>query len=353
VRFRNLVDTAQAALRSDHPGVPHEALLAPLRALEGDVEFWRHGAAGLAVFASASGVRIVRLPRPVPDVAVVAATFLVRPLLRIATWPGRFQVLSVTRRAVRLFEGDRDWIGEIPLAEGVPRRIEDAIAGRAGERSDGSGQDGPPAAAADGPRGRGGARTGDGDRRHGTLSDAIDPDVAHFFREVDRGVLEHHSRPSDLPLVLLGLPENLGPFRALSRNPARFETGIEVDPSSLDDATLRARAWAVIEVAERERIDALLERFGAAQARGAALDRLDPLGEAAAQGRIETLLIEAPPLPAEGSSGMADGEPVEAAVTDDALDALAEQVLRTGGALVEVPPGRLASPVRAAAILRY
>ena len=46
----------------------------------------------------------------------------------------------------------------------------------------------------------------------------MDLDAERFFRAVDRAVLEHHSRPSGLPLILAALPEHHSLFRPLSEN---------------------------------------------------------------------------------------------------------------------------------------
>jgi hypothetical protein len=37
---------------------------------------------------------------------------------------------------------------------------------------------------------------------HGGKKDEADIDAERFFRAIDRAVLEHHSRPSGLPLML-------------------------------------------------------------------------------------------------------------------------------------------------------
>src|SRR3546814_15834308 len=68
--------------------------------------------------------------------------------------------------------------------------------------------------------------------RHGASDskrDAIDAETERFFRAVDRAVLEHHSRPGGLPLLLAALPEHHHLFRNISDNPQLMEPGIDVD----------------------------------------------------------------------------------------------------------------------------
>ncbi len=351
VRFRNLVGRAEAVLREHAPQRDPAPLLDPLRALEADAGFWRHGAEGLAVFVDADGsLRTLRLPRALPERVAVGDAFLVRPLLRALDDAGRFQVLCLTRREVRLLEGDRDGLDEVELAPEVPATIERTIASTDGTPPDPGAQPGPPVASAGGQRGRGGTRTGTIDHRHGAATDAVDPDVEIFFRTVDRTVFEHHSRPTGLPLVVVGVADNLGPFRALSRNPCRLDPGVEADPSALDAERLCALAWPLVRDREEARIAETLDRWGAARTHGLATDTIGQASAAAADGRVETLLVEAPPAPAEGAAPSGDAFRT---ADDDAIDALGEQVLRTGGELRVLPPGRLGGAVRAAAILRW
>src|SRR3546814_5763577 len=66
--------------------------------------------------------------------------------------------------------------------------------------------------------------------RHGASDskrDAIDAETERFFRAVDRAVLEHHSRPGGLPLLLAALPEHHHLFRKISDNPQLMERSEE------------------------------------------------------------------------------------------------------------------------------
>ena len=55
---------------------------------------------------------------------------------------------------------------------------------------------------------------------YGTASapDLLDNEAERFFREVDHGILEHHSRLTGLPLLLAALPENQTLYRRVSHN---------------------------------------------------------------------------------------------------------------------------------------
>ena len=68
---------------------------------------------------------------------------------------------------------------------------------------------------------------------HGSKKDEVDVDADRFFRAVDRAVLEHHSRPSGLPLILAALPEHHNLFRQVSQNSFLLVDGIDIHPDAL------------------------------------------------------------------------------------------------------------------------
>jgi len=121
IRFRNHIRALDASLRQRHDAAMVDALLAPLHDLAADARFWTQTLDGLAVMASPAGMRWWRLQRPVPEVAIAARSWHLKPLLRILQSADRFQVLALTRHTVRLIEGNRDVLDEIELHPDVPR----------------------------------------------------------------------------------------------------------------------------------------------------------------------------------------------------------------------------------------
>src|SRR3546814_5507530 len=97
--------------------------------------------------------------------------------------------------------------------------------------------------------------------RHGAgdaKQDAVGVDTERFFRAVDRAVLEHHSRPDGLPLLLAALPEHQPLLRKLSDNPQLLDAGIDVDPAALSLDELRERAWALVLPRYLDRLEGLV-----------------------------------------------------------------------------------------------
>jgi hypothetical protein len=359
IRFRNLLKELENSFGDRARSEESLSILARLRDLADDGEFWNHAQDGLAVFAAPGFFRTFRLQRPVEQLAIVAKSFHVKPMLRIVQSAGRFQVLALNRRTVRLFEGDRDVLDEIALDDGVPRIIDEALSEDAAGRpssADASKVAEPSGGAHERVNLRAGNKSGGVHRSHNDTKDTANLEVERFFRAVDRAVIEHHSKPSGLPLVLAALPEYHSPFRSLSHNRQLISNGIEINPEALSTDDLRARAWELILPEYEARLAVLVDRFGAAHGTGLAADRLDDVAKAAVGGRVDTLLLDASrkiPGRLDRQSGVVRRDDIENSMIDDALDDLAECVLQAGGNVVIVPTERMPSQTGLAAIYRY
>lgn len=344
IRFRNLTDRLEASLQRTYPARDIEALLGRFRALAEDAPFWTRTLDGLAVLATSDLFKVYRLQRPVPEFAVVADSFHTKPLLRILQSADRYHILALSRQDMKLFEGNRDALDEIEPAPGVPRALDQVVDEDSGpERK---------ARVYGGPAARGGIT------RHGTdkEQDALDAATERFFRAVDEAVLESYSRPSGIPLLLAALPANQHAFRAVSRNPFLAAEAIDTAPNALSVESLRERAWQLIQPRYLERLSGLVDRYRARHGTGLAAENLDEIAAAVAAGRVEVLLVEAErqiPGVFDAATGTLAAAELEHPGVDDALDDLAEQVLKSGGEVVVVPAERMPATTGAAAIYRF
>lgn len=344
IRFRNLVKTMERSLHESYAVEDVQPLLNPFRALADDHDFWNTTRDGLAVLGAAGFFRVYRLERPVPEVANVAHSFHTKPLMRIVQSADRYQVLGLDLQKIKLFEGNRDALEEVEPATGVPRTITAALGEELTE---------PHQTVASYGAGAGGAAMHHG---HGARKDEVDIDTERFFRAVDRAVLEHHSRPSQLPLLLAALPEHHAAFHRISRNPFLLEAGLETHPDALDVEALRERAWKAVEPQYLARLADLVESFGTGMSKGLGAEDPAEVAEAAVAGRVATLLIDADrhlPGRIDAVTGAVEADELSNAGVDDVLDDLGEIVLRAGGQLVVVPAERMPTSTGVAAIYRY
>lgn len=343
IRYRNLLKALEQSLRQKYRTKEIRPLLEPFGAVADDPDFWNHTLDGLAVMGAPGLFRVYRLQRPVPELAVVAESFHIKPLLRILQSADGYQVLGISRQAIQLFEGNRDRLDALELAPGVPATLTEALGA---ERTE-------PHLTVASYGGTEGAAMRHG---HGGRKDEVDKDTERFFVAVDRAVLERHSRPSGLPLILAGLVEHHSVFRRISRNPFLLDEGVEVHPDALALDALRERVWQVLEPRYLARLAGFVEAFGTARARGLGGDDLAAIAAATVAGRVQTLLVEAGRQEA-GRIDPATGRIAFAELThpevDDVLDDLGELVLKMGGQIVVVPGERMPTQTGAAAIYRY
>ncbi|MEL7558118.1 hypothetical protein [Stutzerimonas chloritidismutans] len=349
IRFKHLVRELEDSLKQQGHGDQAKALLKPFQDLMNDPDFWNSNRDGLAVFGATDYFEVFRLQRSVPELAVANDRMHLKPLLRIAQSADRYQILAITLNSVRLFEGNRDGIDEVRLGDGVPKTLEEALGrdltekgqtgfpqgySRASERGD-------PMQVESGGAGR---------------QEEIDRDRERFFREVDRAILEHHSRKSRLPLILAALPEHQFHFRKLSHNDFMLPDGIESDASLLSHDELQQKSWMVMQPRYMKRLEGFINQYGVSHGQGLATDQLEQIGQATLEGRVATLLVEAErqiPGFVDKQQGKAVAVQDGSATTPDLLDELTIWTLEQGGEVIAVPTERMPTESGAAAIYRY
>ena len=346
IRFKNLVKVLKESILKQFQKDEVRPLLEPFLALADDRDFWNHTLDGLAVLGAKGIFRVYKLQRPVAELAVVADSFHTKPLIRILQSADRYCVLGLNRQEIKLFEGNRDALDEIEPAQGVPRTITQALGEELTE----------PHQTVSSYGGTGGAQA-PMHHGHGGRKAEVDIDAERFFRAVDRGILEFHSQPSGLPLILAALPEHHHMFHKVSHNPFLIEETIDIHPdalSSIDE--LRKRAWQVIEPHYQARMAALVEKFGNARFKGLGDDELTQVAKAVVGGRVATLLIEAQrevPGRINAATGDIQFDDLAHPDVDDLLDDLGELAKKKGGDVVIVPAERMPTETGIAAIYRY
>lgn len=341
IRFGNLVKVLEESLRRQYPKRDVKPLLEPFQKLASNRDFWNHTLDGVAILVSPDVVRVYNLERPVPELAIVADSFHIKPLLRMVQSADDYQILAISRQEANLYQGNRDGLHEVELPADFPRTLDAVV-----DEDDAKPQ----------PIRTHGPTTGGG--RHGAASktDLAKSDIEFFFRAVDRAVLQQFSRANRLPLVLMALPENQGDFRRISHNPYLLEQGIEASPTAIDLDELRRRAWQVVEPQYLERLAALTEMFNAARPHGQADADLVLIGRNVVAGRVATLLIEADrqvPGRIDPETGVIEFDDLADPQIDDLLDDIGELVLSHGGQVVIVPSERMPSSTGLAAIYRF
>jgi len=344
IRFKNLVRAAEEALAKTHPGPAARDVTAKLHSLQDDDRFWADTGAGVAVLASPDRVQTFRLPRTVPERVEVGESFHVKPLIRYVQSADRFHVLGVSRERVAVFEGNRYELHPVDVP-GLPLTRRAALDTPADLDHVAR-----PALAGTGLRGD---RVTDG---RGERDPEQLPLADEYFRAVDRTLTSLVSNPSGLPVILMGIDENLSTFRGLTKNRFVAADAVHGDWTNWTLPEIREKAWGVFQKHYLARLAAIREDFGTAAARNLATPDLVDAAAAVVAGRVGTLLIDADkalPGSIEMTTGLVRPAGPADAQPGDMLDDLAELGLRHGSTVTVVPSDQMPSSTGVAAIFRF
>ena len=335
IQLRNLLDRAVAL-------GAQEEVLAPMRELLGDDDFWQHQGDGLALFGAPGLFRSFRLPVEVPEQVNVSDSFRVRPLVPLVSDHDNFRILALSQHAVRLFDADRYRVEELDL-DGVPRSMDEALA-----YDD------------DTPRVHRAGGGGHNFHGHGAEEEQGNAELERFFRAVDHGLHERYG-VTGTPLVLAAVGHYQRVFATVSTAHTNvLDEVVEGNPERRSPQELHSAAW---EIANRFLANdgrrAAWRRFGDASGTGLTATDLSTVVLSAAVGRVDTAFV-APGSPVLGSYDV-DTSTVRVAGSDgpsdefrvDLVDEAVLQTLNHGGSVMSVDATDLPDGCDVAALLRY
>ena len=347
IRFKNLLRRAGEAL--EERGLkPREAerFLAPAAELLGDSPFWQHQSSGLAVFVAEGFFRTYRLPVEVRELAVVEDRFHLKPLLPMLSGDGRFYVLALSQKRVRLLEATRHSVRELDLGD-LPTSLNEAVGYEVEEThlQFHTGTSG---------RTRGGVRPAVFHGQGGGEDD-VKLEIQKFFNLLDRGIAALIADRS-APLVLAGVEFLFPLYRQVSEHPHLVDGGVPGNADELPADELHRRAWPVVEPEFTRDQEEARRRFRELLGTGQASSRLEEVLTAAHDGRVDTLFVALGVRrwgsfdPAERTLELADHN---GPGTEDLVDLAATRTLLTGGTVYAVAPEHVPDHAEVAAVYRY
>lgn len=288
-RLRPLLDQARAELAERYPDVDADTLLAPVQSLANSRRFWQEQVDGLAIYAYPGGGRHFRTDRDfLPGVSVGDHPNL-RPILPLYTEDQEFLLLAVSRDKVRVFEGDRASITELPLGD-IPASDEDTEGVN--------------------------TREPQLQRQSSVLSGAHgqgprDYNVLNGFLQQVSKAFEARFANDPRPLILATLDEYRGGLAAHITTVTVLEDIVPGSPSTRSAVQLHAKAWPIAEAEGQRRHGATLDRLGDALGTGLATNDTGLIGTESAVGRVGTLVLAQRAL-----SEVARAEDLDAAIAN-------------------------------------
>ena len=281
IRWRKHLHEAEQRLIADGWHAPEfREVLAPGRALQEDVSFWRNQGDGLACFLAPKFFRLYRLPLTLPDLVVVGDRFHIAPLLPLLSGDGRFFVLALSQNAVRLLQGTRHGISEIDLRT-VPHTLVEAL--QAHDRDE-------PLTFHTRPTSGGG--WGAIFEGHGVGIDDAKDDLLRYFQKIDQG-LHPLLREQQAPLVLAAVDYLQPIYHQANTYPHLLDKGVDGNPDRWSNKELHDRAWPLVKpLFEKAQQEAAVQYQRLAGTEHASHDLKTVVG-AALEGRVETLFVAA------------------------------------------------------------
>ncbi len=254
-RLKNLLDKAEEKLSKVFPRtVDARRFLSPVNDLLNEGAVWDHPSDGLAVFLSKDMFRYYLLPLDFEECVVVCKRFHIKPLLPLFSGDGRFYVLALSQKRVRLLRCTRYEATAIDLAGIVPGSLVEAAGTEETVRSV-QYHAGAPGIGKESVvfHGHGPEKTTE---KHITL----------FFREINRGLCREMLKEEDAPLVLAGVGYLHPIYEKVNTYKSLFEKGITGNPDDLSSDELHHKAWDLVQpffdMAKSEAIDEYRELVG-------------------------------------------------------------------------------------------
>lgn len=305
---------------------------------------------GMAIFASEHHAFAYLLPLRPESSVTVDRRFRLDPILPLLFEDGRFYLLALALKEIKLFEGDRAGLREVSL-EGVTTDMRDALQFEDSEShlsfhtSTGS----PGAGMLRSPMyfGHGG---GKGDVKE------MKRDILQFFHQLD-AELKPKMADTGRPLLLAGVEMLLPIFREANSYPRILDASL---PAHLDRfsgiAELHAQAWARFQREAKAYRTSILARYRerlATSDTAAGITEVVPLAD---QGRISHLFIRRG-YQAAGTYDPSNGKVVVSGLPmsgdEDLVSHAAIQTIMGAGNVYAVEAGEIPGGADIAALCRY
>ncbi|MGV1003877.1 MAG: hypothetical protein ACOYEV_03715 [Candidatus Nanopelagicales bacterium] len=296
--------------------------------LEDDEDFWAHQARGLVIYVDPDHLTTFQLPNSLTSMVKVSDRWHVKPLLRALTFPQSAYVLAISQNATRVLAVLPDGPAAEIRVPDLPRDAVDAVAvGSISGRSH-----------------YGRVAGGEGRKmRLGQFSRAVD----HALRALLHG--------HDTPLILAAARPMDDIYRSWNTYPYLATQQIEGNVEVVSDHDLAAKARAVIDAVNAERLAKLHEQYDERTGQRRTLTDVADVARAATYGQIATLFVD---IDAVVPGSVDDAGAVTFAETGEigaygVLDEITRRVWNAGGQVLAVRREDIPGGGDTAAILRW
>jgi hypothetical protein len=344
IRLKNLLRKVQQDLSTTGIRSPElEKFLNPISKLVQDDQFWQEQCGGLALFLSAEVFRSFRLPLDFQELAIVADRFHLKPVLPLLATGARFYVLALSQNQVRLFQGTRNRMIEVPLEE-VPKSLNEAVG---------------PAPPSTQLQYHTASAEGSGHRPaiyHGQGADvASEANLQKYFRQIDRAVCNLLAE-QQAPLIVATVEYLFPIYRGISDYGFLADDFLQGNPDHLSAEDLHSQAWPVVDALLRRTEEQAATQYRELQGTPQAGSDLAGIVLAACEGRVATLFVAIGVQlwgTCDARMHRVDLHSTKLRGDEDLLNLAAIRAYSSGAIVFAVSPDQMPDAQPAAAIYRY
>ncbi len=280
IRFKNLLAQAekQLAFSSLRP-FQQEELLQPAYRLLNESIFWSNLDKGLALFLSPDLFRYYEAPVQFEELAVVANSFHLKPLLSLLIDEQSFYILAISQKDARLLKGTQDSVQEIDMSQTI-EKFREEFEEETPEQYLQFHTRTPLK-----PHERPAVFFGHG----GEIERAQKERLLKYFRFLDReicGMLEENN-----PLVLACVDYLFPLYAEASRYPCLLQENIRGNPENISAEKLRDRGWKIVKPYFQKRREEAFKRYQNFKGTSRASNNIEDIVPAAFHGRVDTLFV--------------------------------------------------------------
>ncbi|GEK91547.1 baeRF6 domain-containing protein [Alkalibacterium kapii] len=279
IQFQNLLKEAKEKLCEKYDEKFCESLLEKVDGLRENTDFWRKMTESVVIYITPQNVYFYRLSVPISTGTVVSDQPYILPLITNFQYISYYHLLCLNHDKFRLFNGRGSKVQEVELPDDAPTTLTEALGDEltggklnVGSYGDGAGQ---------------GMFHG-----HNEKSGEVEIDQINYFRVVDKYIYDNFSKPTELPLVLFALPENIADFEKISKNEFLDETKVEASPAQLSNQEIQDKTSEVVDEIVNRRYHSLVKRYEETTPEYKLDAQYNDLAMASIQGKIDTLLLE-------------------------------------------------------------
>lgn len=350
LRFRNQIREAEHLLLLKNVRSSQvEDVLKPIRTLVEDEQFWLHPGNGLAVFRSPEVFRTYRLPYQFQEQVLVTTHFYLRPLLPLLIDNGRFYMLALSQKEVRLLACTHDSAYEIELPEMVPPSfIADMKYKESGKELQFHSQ------LSCGVTGKAGRRATEFQGQRAGVDDEKTA-ILQYFQRVDGG-LHALLKSEKVPLVVAGIEFLRQIYREANTYPYLLREEIDGNPEGENAEVLHKQAYSILVAYFKRLREEAAASYTACAGTSRASNNMRTIIPAAFYGRVACLFM-AKDQEQWGTcnlrTGMVHIHQTPRFGDDDLLDIAASQTLLHDGLVFAVEQADMPDDGPLAAVLRY